>query len=120
MGNSTLPVLWVGAALVACSFPMPRPGELPPEDAGVDAVPPLPLPPALIDFLPASEEVLSDISWTITSDTEINTTTGTIDFLPPVGIGLAMAMQRDNTSSVAILRVKSLNVAAGVTVTATG
>jgi hypothetical protein len=72
-----------------------------------------------VDFLPAAEETFVDVDWTIDANTLIDTTTATSDLLLPVGVTLGVGVQ-DGGAEIVILRVGSLKVNAGWTLSAKG
>lgn len=114
---------WFFVILVGCGFPgLQGSGS----DAGPDpdaAMSDGPTPDAVwpsgVDFLPTAAETFVDVDWTIDADTLIDTTFLTSSIAPPLGVTLLIGVQ-DGGAEIVILRVGSLKVNAGRTLSVQG
>lgn len=76
---------------------------------GADAAPTADAQPQLrIDFLPTSEVLFSEANWTLTNDSELDTSLTTNPILP-IGVTFLAGKQRDD-SNIAVLRVNRLEI----------
>lgn len=81
-------------------------------DASIDEGP--------IDFLPSGLMPDNDTDWIIDTNTRINTSTGEIVPASPTSVTFTLEEQADGSADAAVLRVGSLKINAGVTLSAAG